>query len=523
MKRQVEIPPFSLTYKDTEEIRIDSGIRVTIPAQEEDAFCFAMKEGLRVELETGDQQRRGKVLNGELFLVPAGCNCTMQSTAKHESHVIRIRFLKERLAWSGLKEEESMQGAGWMAAEELKLLIFRMPQIRTWMQDFISEVSEKDQMAYYQLQSYLYAMVSAMMGMLQNPREPEEDLLAYVAQTRRYMVEQFQDTMDIEKLAVQSGTSGSRFYRAFRSYTGLSPHKFITKVRLDASLSLLANSSMPIIDVAHSIGYTDEYYFSRLFKKQLGMAPTEFAALAQKKIVSLCRVFNGDLEALGITPMMSLKSAWTEQLEEGLAMIAAAEPEWIITGPVDKEVLDALSAIAPTVMLHWKQYSWKERFAEISEGLGLSSVAERWLMYYDLKVENARFHLRRHLGDEPLLLVTAGQDRYHVFGTKWRKMRDVIYEDLQVSAPTNMHEFTLYAVEKLEEVANMGYANVLFFVEEELPESFCRQLEDDWRTLNSSSERHLCLFVRYREHLQYNASMHGSLVEQMVRQLLESV
>jgi len=144
-------------------------------------------------------------------------------------------------------------------------------------------------------------------------------------------------------------------------------------------------------------------------------------------------------------------------------------------------------------------------------------------MYYDLKVENARFHLRRHLGDEPLLLVTAEADRYYVFGTKWRKMRDVIYEDLQVSAPPNMHGFSLFAVETLEEVANMGCANVLFFVEEELPESFCRELEENWLSLNRSSERHLCLFVRYRDHLQYNASMHGSLVEQTVRQLLESV
>ncbi|MFD0716661.1 helix-turn-helix domain-containing protein [Paenibacillus sp. GCM10027626] len=518
MSRAYEDSPFSLTYQYTEEVRIESGLSADIPAQAEEAFCFALKEGVRVTLADGENERSGKVLGGELFHVPAGCRCYMQSVAKYETHLIIIRYSKE-----AIKDKKLAAGDGENVKEPARrLTVFRMPQIRNWIQDFLNDASELDTVTFYQLQAYLYAMTAAMLSAVHHPKEPEEDLLAYVEQTRRYMVEQFQQPMDIEKLALQSGTSSSKFYQAFRRYTGLSPHKFITKVRLDASLSMLASSMMPIIEVAHSLGYTDEYYFSRLFKKHLGMAPTEFAGLAQKKIVTLCRVFNGDLEALGITPMMSLKAAWTEQAEEGLAAIRAAEPELIITGPADEHIIAALSDIAPTVILAWKSYSWKERFVEIAELLGLSSVAERWLAYYDLKVDNARHHVRRHLGDEPLLLVMAWPEpeRYRVFGTKWRKLRDVFYEDLHISSPDSVQEITVLVTEQLDEAAELACPNVLFFIEDSEPDSFCRQLEERWRILNRARERHYCLFVRYRDHLQYNASMHESLVEQTVRQLL---
>ncbi|MCQ6561141.1 AraC family transcriptional regulator [Paenibacillus mendelii] len=515
MKQKDVLGPFTLNYTHTEEYRIESGFHVDIPERDEDAFCFAMKDGVRVAIDDGAQRRTAKVLHGELFMVPAGCRCVVQSMAKHESRLLMIRFRRGMLVQQAGKSEPKAP------YDELKLIVFRMPQVRNWVQDFVSDAGSDDHALYYQLQSHLYAMVSAMVSTIQNPKEPEEDLLEYVEQTRRYMQEQYHNPMDMEEIAALSGASASRFYQAFRSYTGLSPHKFMTKVRLDASLSVLAGSPPPIIEVAHSIGYADEYYFSRLFKKHMGMTPTEFAAAAQKKIVTLCRVFNGDLAALGITPTMSLRAAWTELLEQGLEEIASAQPDIILTGPISGEIYDALAAIAPTVILHWKRYSWKERFTEIGGLLGMSPVVERWLINYDMKVENARFHVRRRLGDEPLLLVSSRNHRYRVWGMKCLKMKDVFYDDLQIAPPAKVQDMTILETESLDEIAELECENVLFFVDEEESETYCRQLEKKWRTLNRSRERHLCLFIRYEEHLQYNASMHEALVEQTVRQLIE--
>ncbi|MFC4100169.1 AraC family transcriptional regulator [Paenibacillus xanthanilyticus] len=510
----------SLHYTRTEEVRIAGGTRLELPAVEEDVFGFVTREGVGITADMGGAKRKGKALGGELFLLPSGTRCVLQSTAKQESQVLLIYFTK---AWQTPEPDEAVTGR---ISNIQKLYIFRMPQIRSWIPDFLS-AGGTDEALYYQLQSYLYAMASALLTSAKKPQEPEEDVFDYVEQTRKFMKEHFHKPIDVEQIAAQSGFSASRFYQSFRRYTGLSPHKFMTKVRVDASLRLLAGSGGTIMEVAHSVGYTDEFYFSRLFKKHVGLSPKEYSALAKRRVATLSAVFDGDMAVLGMQSAFSVKRAWAEQLREEvgvaekLAEVAAAQPELILTGPVTAGVYQALSAIAPTVSLDWKRFSWKERLLRIAGQLGMTSVGERWLSYYDMKVENARYHVRRRIGDEPLLLVSAGRDDYRVFGTRIQKLKDLYYDDLQVRPPAKAREIGLMHTDNLQEIAELGCENVLFFVEETEPETYIRELEQRWRETKRSRMRHQCLFVRYREHMNYNAAVHERLVEETVYKLLE--
>ncbi|MBB3112325.1 AraC-like DNA-binding protein [Paenibacillus phyllosphaerae] len=519
---QLDLRRLSLNYSGAEELRIEGGSKVQVQTSHEDAFVYAMKEGIAITAKIGGKRRSGKLLSGELVLLPYGTECTMESTAKHESHVVFIRF---RRNWQDVGEgAEPVLGKGGIQ----KLYIFRMPQIRSWIQDFLSDGGSRDEPLYYQLQSHLYAIASALLTSVRNRKEPEEDVYEYVEQTRKYMVEQFHKPIDVEQLAAQSGSSASRFYQSFRRYTGLSPHKYLTKVRLDASLRLLAGAHDTVMDVAHSVGYVDEFYFSRLFKKHLGLSPTEYAQLAACRVATLSAVFEGDLAALGLTPVFGVKRKWAEELREGIGLaekleaIAAAQPDLILTGPVPAAIFEALSAIAPTVELHWKRISWKERLQNISDLLGLGTVAERWLSYYDQKVENARCHVRRRIGNDPLLLVIAQGEGYRVYGTQMQKMKDLFYDDLQVTPPPKVRELKFMDTDNLDDIAKLGCDNVMFFVDELESEAYCQQLEEQWRAKKRGRAKQHCLFVRYQEHINYNAAVHERLVEETVLKLLES-
>jgi AraC-like DNA-binding protein len=405
--------------------------------------------------------------------------------------------------------------------EDFQLYNFRMPQVRSWIQDFMSDCGSGEPALLYQLQSHLYAMAAAFMTLVQKPKELEEGLQGYVEQTRQYMLEQYHRDMDMEELARLSGSSSSRFYQAFRRHTGLSPNKFITKARLDASLSMLAGTRAPIIDVAHSVGYPDEYYFSRLFKKHMGMAPTEYAACAQRRIASLSPVFHGDLSVLGITSQVTLKRGWSDSPEKALKQLEHCQPELILTSPVSGELYRALSEFAPVVMLHWKKMSWKERLLVISGHLGLTSVAERWLSYFDMKVENARIHIRNHLGNEPVLLVRASEERFRVFGMQRQKMKDLFYDDLQVTPPDPARHIATMDATSLTELAALDCDNVLFLVDKLESEAYCTQLEDRWRQLRKGRRKKHCLFIRHVDPLLYNAAVHESLVDQTVQHLMQ--
>ncbi|GAA4834346.1 hypothetical protein GCM10023310_09780 [Paenibacillus vulneris] len=507
LQRHESMRHLRLDYIAAEEFKLPSQRHKELFTLEEHAFGFVLQEKVKIHLQVNEQQRTGTALCGELFMLPPHSRCALENRNTAPAHLLIIRF----------------QCTPRQLLDDVQLYCFRMPQIRSWIQDFLSDGGSMEPALYYQLQSHLYAMVAALMMYVQKPREMEQDLVDYVEQTRQYMLRSYQDAMDMEDIARLSGASPSRFYQAFRRQTGLSPHKFITKIRLDASLSLLANTMSPVIEVAHSVGYPDEYYFSRLFKKHMGMTPTDYAARTKKKIACLSPVLRGDLAVLGITPHLCLERGWMDEPAQALKSVASSEPELILTPPVTEEIFRALGEIAPVVKIEWKKYPWKERLMDISQLFDLSSIAERWLSYFDMKVENARFHIRQHLGQEPVLLVHASNERrFRVFGMQMKKMKDLFYDDLQVTPPDPAHHIGAMDVTSLSDVAALDCDNVLFLVGAAKPEAFCDHLAEHWKELKQTRRSKRCFFIRHDDPLLYNASAHEGLVDQTVQYLLRS-
>jgi len=498
-------------YIGTEEVKLPSLQHMQLNNREEQCFAFVLQHKIKVAIVKQEQHTTKRAVGGELFLIPSYCECTLLNEGNQLAEILLIRFRSESPAavTETLPYRDSMG---------LKLL--RLPQARSWLQDFQSDCGTDDAGLYYQLQSQLYSMVAALIQSVQQPRETEADLIGYVEQSKQFMIEQLSSPMDMEELARSSGVSTSRFYQAFRSYTGLTPLKYMTKLRLDASMRMLSGTSSSIVDVAHSVGYPDEYYFSRLFKKHMGLAPTEYAQLAKKRVATLVSVFAGDLSAIGMPTCLSFIRLNNHQHERVLQQLREAEPDLILAGTLDEEMYAACSAIAPVLMLDWKAYSWKERLIEISSTLGLSTVAERWLSYYEMKVQNARAQLKDSLGDEPILIVHAGKTGFRIFGPRRRKMKDFFYDDLQMSYPKSAHQIGFLDTSSLREIADLGCSSVLFLVPAEASRDYCNQLEEGWRRLREKDARRRCIFIGYHDRLNYNPTVHDGLIDETVRHLM---
>jgi len=174
------------------------------------------------------------------------------------------------------------------------------------------------------------------------------------------------------------------------------------------------------------------------------------------------------------------------------------------------------------VMLHWKCYSWKERLLKISEPLGLLTVAERWLAYYDMKVENARYHIQQQLCNQPYLLVGECEGEFRVFGLKLRKIRDLFYDDLHMTAPVNTEQISFLETMMLEDIAGLGCENIMFLVDSSVSEDHCARLEARWRMLRRNGTQGRCLFIRHSMPLLYNASVHEELIDQTVHCLIQN-
>lgn len=82
--------------------------------------------------------------------------------------------------------------------------------------------------------------------------------------------------LDADLLSQQVGISRIQLYRKLKGLTGQTVHEFIKKVRLKRAVQLLEKRKMKITEIAYSVGFSDLNYFSRCFRKEFGVAPSEY-------------------------------------------------------------------------------------------------------------------------------------------------------------------------------------------------------------------------------------------------------
>lgn len=106
--------------------------------------------------------------------------------------------------------------------------------------------------------------------------ELENDFLAGVNAIMEKHIDDPQFT--VEQLSRELFIDSSNLYRKLKALTGINPNQYIRSFRLAKAKKLLADTNLPIIAVAAECGFADQGYFSRIFKKETGLAPTKYRA-----------------------------------------------------------------------------------------------------------------------------------------------------------------------------------------------------------------------------------------------------
>ena len=97
-----------------------------------------------------------------------------------------------------------------------------------------------------------------------------------VSQSINFMLENLAKKLKLDEIASETGLSASHYSRLFLNRTGHSPIDYFIQLKIQRSCRLLDNSAWLIADVDREMGFDDQFYFSRVFRKVMGMSPVEY-------------------------------------------------------------------------------------------------------------------------------------------------------------------------------------------------------------------------------------------------------
>lgn len=86
----------------------------------------------------------------------------------------------------------------------------------------------------------------------------------------------------VTNLGELCGLKEAQFRRVFRAAYGVSPVKYLIRLRIERAKALLESGDCPISMVATESGFSDEYYFNRAFTVSTGITPGKYAELKSK-------------------------------------------------------------------------------------------------------------------------------------------------------------------------------------------------------------------------------------------------
>lgn len=353
-------------------------------------------------------------------------------------------------------------------------------------------------------------------------RQPAEDTRHSLERAKSYMEEHSSEELTIERLAGIAELSPKYFVDLFKKTYGVSALDHLTHLRINKAKQLMLRSGLLLRDIAHEVGYEDEFYFSRKFRKTVGMSPTAFIKKRRHRIaVYGSASLIGYLMPLGVIPYAApLHPKWSgyyfNQLgadipvhldayrqnhnkASNLDKLAAVEPELIICPPgLDQWEKERLAGMEASVYEMPDDHAgWRRKLLAVAELLGERAEAERWVAAYERNAELARKHIGA--GEKPATVLTLRLLKNQFFVHCSRSMSDVLYDGLGLRSPLASYEQAPFdhpiTLAQLDEVS-ADHILLLICKESETLEGWSKlQQSPQWLSLRAVRENKLQLIA----------------------------
>ena len=103
--------------------------------------------------------------------------------------------------------------------------------------------------------------------------------------TLAYIQAHLEEPVSLVTLAAVAQMSSTHFAHLFKHATGLAPHQYVLRCRMEQAKRLLAETDLSLMDIVHQVGCADHSHFTALFRKHVTMTPKAYRNHTRSKFV----------------------------------------------------------------------------------------------------------------------------------------------------------------------------------------------------------------------------------------------
>jgi AraC-like DNA-binding protein len=210
---------------------------------------------------------------GALFVVPAGLKHCITVTTKHETRIwahVNYFFLDSLDLFSFVEIPLMIR-----PDEAQKIGQLLKKQIAMWPrddfpQDRLLQVAERNAFGF-ELLALLSPFCRVKEASVKNLKQLER-----FRPVLEYMGRNLAKPLTRDMLAGLANLSPAPFHIAFKEVFGKPPMHFLRDIRMKSAQRMLLSDNTPVAEIAEQCGYSDQFIFSKAFKKKYGVSPANY-------------------------------------------------------------------------------------------------------------------------------------------------------------------------------------------------------------------------------------------------------
>ncbi|WP_028561817.1 helix-turn-helix domain-containing protein [Paenibacillus pinihumi] len=255
-----------------------------------------------------------------------------------------------------------------------------------------------------------------------------------------FMERNYPDKISIAQLAVAAGMTTAAYSGQFRKMTGQTPVELLNDIRMNKAKELLSQEHSRVKEVASLVGFSSEFYFSRMFQRMIGVPPKLYTRREKLKVAVVSSLgFEQYLHDIGVKPVYAAdffhypgveQPMYEDHSRQQWEELARSAPDLIIADEYHSGFRERLKEIAPTVVIDLPAWDWRKNFMRIASLLGREKVADEALARLVFREASVKQLLRERLHGRRITLMQVNHRTVGIQGTSGHPLNELIYGEL---------------------------------------------------------------------------------------------